>query len=176
MRPAQFSLPVVLTAFTSASLFAVPVSSVLTLVEDGVNNKIAVSLGIPTISGNTMTFTLPLGGSAGDLFVEGSETLKPGEWSDLAGGSVSGGVNPIPGGTTGTVTVTLPAGLPVHGVRLRASYAGAPMMSPIGPSSSSSSFPSLLGLSLSMESAKYSGGLGDSGGSFISPSSMICMM
>lgn len=56
---------------------------------DGVSNGILWALGLdaaddpasnlPAVSGNTMTFTLPLGGSAGDLFLEGSDTLKPGE-------------------------------------------------------------------------------------------------
>ena len=96
---------------------------------DGVANGILWALGLgatdnplpalPVATGSTVTFTLPAGGSAGDLLVEGSDVLESG-WADLAGGAISTGVNPIPAGTTGTVTITPPAGLPFYGVRLRA--------------------------------------------------------
>ena len=96
---------------------------------DGVTNGILWALGLdatdnplpdlPVAAGSTVTFTLPAGGSAGDLFVEGSDFLESG-WVDLAGETISTGVNPIPAGSTGTVTITLPTGLQVYLMRLRA--------------------------------------------------------
>lgn len=98
---------------------------------DGVGNGLLWALGLqaeddplpflPTVSGTTVRLELPPGGTAAELLVETSTTLIPGAgWLPVAPDAVSTGTNPIPAGTTGPVTVDLPAGDPVRGLRLRA--------------------------------------------------------
>jgi hypothetical protein len=61
-----------------------------------------------TPSATTYTITLPAGGSAGALTVSYTPNLTT-AFTPLVSGAVNVG-NPIPAGTTGTVTITLPAG------------------------------------------------------------------
>ena len=60
--------------------------------------------------------TLPPGGSVADIVVEGSTSPSTAPFAPIASSAVSVG-NPIPAGTSGTVTVTCPPG-PLHLLRL----------------------------------------------------------
>jgi hypothetical protein len=92
--------------------------------QDGLANGLHWALGLTTSespaphlltfasstpSSATYTIGLPTGGSAGDLTVSYTPDLMT-AFTPLASGAVNVG-NPIPAGTTGTVTITLPAGV-----------------------------------------------------------------
>lgn len=83
---------------------------------DGVDNGFLWALGLGATDSpfphllmpsgpKTFTMTLPAGGSAADILIQTGSDLTG--WSDLDGAAMSTD-NPIPAGTTGTVTITLP--------------------------------------------------------------------
>lgn len=96
---------------------------------DGVSNGLLWALGLqvdddprpvlPAINGSSVELTLPAGGTAADLWLETSTALTPGSWLALRAVAVSTGTNPLPAGTSGPVSVALPSGDPLRGLRLR---------------------------------------------------------
>jgi hypothetical protein len=64
-------------------------------------------------------FTLPAGGAGGPLFIESSTSLAPDSWSLASPAELSLPANPLPAGTTGTITIA-PSSLPSRFLRLRA--------------------------------------------------------
>lgn len=89
---------------------------------DGVPNGLQWSLGLSTTdspwphllkpsSAREFAVTLPPGGSAAPLTVQVTSDPESVPFTPLEPGAVSVG-NPIPAGTNGTVTITLPAGAP----------------------------------------------------------------
>lgn len=96
---------------------------------DGVTNGLLWGLGLqagddpspnlPVVSGTTAQLVLPAGGSAADLWIETSTSLAPDSWVNLRAEALSTGTNPLPAGTAGPVTINLPPGDRVRGLRLR---------------------------------------------------------
>jgi len=66
------------------------------------------------------TLTLPAGGSAAPLFIEASESMAPDSWVPADPAGLSLPANPLPAGTTGTITVAPSPTLPARFLRLRA--------------------------------------------------------
>lgn len=96
---------------------------------DGVPNGIAWALGLDAtssgraflpkpVTGNPRAFqiTLPPGGTAAPLFLQSSPNLADGGLVDPL--RISTGVNPLPAGSTGTVTIE-PSGAPREFIRLQ---------------------------------------------------------
>ena len=72
----------------------------------------------PHMQSHAAILTLPATGTRAPLWFECSSDLTYGSWSPAAASAVSTGVNPLPVGTSGTVTVDLGSG-PCRFVRLR---------------------------------------------------------
>lgn len=96
---------------------------------DGVPNAIAWALGLgafddarshlPRPDGAAPTgfvLSLPVTGTAAPLVLEAA--AAPGSWSELPAARCSLGLNPLPAGSTGTVTIA-PSGLPAEFLRLQ---------------------------------------------------------
>jgi len=61
---------------------------------------------------------LPATGSRGPVFIESSTTLRPGSWTLVAPADLSAPSNPLPPGTTGTISIT-PAAQSARYLRIR---------------------------------------------------------
>lgn len=99
---------------------------------DGISNGLLWALGLginsnprphllvanPT-SRRGFRLTLPAGGSGGPLFIDSSTSLAPNSWSLASPAELSLPANPLPAGTTGTITIA-PSTLPRRFLRLRA--------------------------------------------------------
>jgi hypothetical protein len=69
-----------------------------------------VSSGPPGARILSARIELPASGSAGPLLVEVSDSLAAGSWLPAPAAAVLGGLNPLPAGSKGTVTVALEGG------------------------------------------------------------------
>lgn len=98
---------------------------------DGVSNGILWALGLSAdadplpylpkadlLAAKGFKLSLPAGGTAAPIRIEHSDDLDG--WADVPAAGISGGANPLPAGTTGSVTVS-PDASPQRFVRLKVS-------------------------------------------------------